>query len=243
MKKIIILLFINFLYVFSIRKNFISRFVNNKSSKKILQFCHDNTNINAIKKAENYEIGRVMLMAYYKDIYNIKKMYLKPSTKNNNILNGMLEYEELFKENELSKEILKKQLIVKMAGQAAITIYFGQKYSELVITPDYKEAEKLAKNIITKYNLINSDAYYYLYYNEFFENKLMEEKTSNEITNRISKRIVKDAYLEAIQILLFHKEKMDVLVNELKNKREIDSEIIYIYMNNDEIKSELDREF
>jgi ATP-dependent Zn protease len=243
MKLIFGILLLEFLSVFSIRKNIMTKIINkldklNKENPlKIIQFYHTMKSKN--NEMQNYEIGRAMLMAKYKELYNIKKLSMK-SLDGNNILHGVLEYEELFNENEITKEMMEKQLIVKMAGQAAISIYYFKKIIDLEKTTDFRESEFLAKRIILKHETIKPNLYYDLEFNEYLEKNMPDEKTKNE--NKHSKMMVYDAYFKAMDILLFHKDKMDILINELKNNREVDRDIIYIYMNKNIINSDLDRE-
>lgn len=240
----------NLITVLSSRRNICRKISNvfknpNLNEKpKFLYFGHEK-NINAaIKNLANYEVGRAMIMAYFKEMYTVNKVTLNPNEKINTLYKGYVDYDELFSKTNITNEILKKQMIVKMAGQAALTIYNGKKTDSLEMTNDFKEAKEIARVMFTNnYDENNADSFLNLYSSGYSENVRLIDKDDRKYSEKIIKSIVNNALFEAMQILLFRKDKMDLLSNELTKNKEINKDFLYIYMENDFNKSDMDREY
>ena len=129
-----------------------------------------------------------------------------------------------------------------MAGQAGLTFLYG-KERPIEKSQDFKEAKKYVEEMIRKNNtIVKMDICLDLYYNEYKESLKLFEDNMKKRLEYFAELIVKESYTEALNIILFLKEKVHILINELITNGEINQDFLYIYTEVENKNSDLDRE-
>jgi len=169
------------------------------------------TNINIKTRVSIHESGHSLLALNYDKYFDFRKVSINPT------YNGAGGYtiftiKPEHKQNGLyTKDLLKKKLIVTLAGKAAEYIYYGNDYISCGAIMDLREANKLAEKMIGHFGMGDKL--------EVFFNEEIRDNNNDNIVNKYSeytKRIidsetlilVNDAYNEAKTYLEKNKNKL-----------------------------------
>jgi cell division protease FtsH len=188
-------------------------------SKKV-----DNRSEDSKRRIAIHETGHALLVALCEEYFELKKVTMQST------YNGAGGY-TLFNENQnitdsglYTKDLLKKRLLIGMGGKAAENIFYGEEFVSVGAVQDLKQTNSLAQQMIGNYGMGDQLE---AFYNEnldtdrtpFLGRSLgssgkYSEKTK-EILDKEALELVNTAYNDAKTILMKHKDKMDVIVDEL----------------------------
>ena len=149
----------------------------------------------------------------FDDMFDVQKVSIQST------YNGAGGYTLTNIKNEISegglytKELLKKRIIVMLGGKAAEYVYYGKELVTLGATQDLKEANKLARQMITQFGMGEDLEVFYEKNDDF---SIMNDY-SNYIKDKIDEEslsIVIKSYDEAIKLL----KENDIVFKEIINK-------------------------
>jgi cell division protease FtsH len=138
------------------------------------------------------------------------------------------EYQNITESGLYTKNLLKKRLIIAMGGKAAENIFYGEEYVSVGAIQDLKQANSIAQRMIGNYGMgklletfynedIDSDR------NPFLGRSLGSggkySDRTKEIMDAESIELVRNAYDEAKRILSENRDKMEVVIETLLEKK------------------------
>jgi cell division protease FtsH len=183
---------------------------------------NDTRSLDTLERIAVHEVGHALLGLIYKDIFNIQKISIQ-STYSGYGGFTLSSLKDDINENGLyTKDILKKRIIMLLGGKAAESIYYGREFVSLGATQDLKEANLLARKMITNYGMGNKLEVFYDSDKISYDD---QNKYSNFIKNKIdeeSLNIVIDSYNQAVKILEDNKNIFNDLIKKLLEKTIID---------------------
>lgn len=176
-----------------------------------------------------HEMGHAILAAHYIDDFELIKVSMKSTYSG---VGGYTLFNEIASKkdgNMYTKDILKKRLAIGLAGKAAEYIYYGEELVSLGAFEDLKQANQLAKQMITNYGMGELlEVFFDSNTNQFGKNTF-SEKTS-ELIDRESMKLLFNAYEEAKTVILKHKDAIDELTKLLLRENVISGNEVYSYM-------------
>jgi cell division protease FtsH len=188
-------------------------------SKKV-----DNRSEDSKRRIAIHETGHALLVALCEEYFELKKVTMQST------YNGAGGY-TLFNENQnitdsglYTKDLLKKRLLIGMGGKAAENIFYGEEFVSVGAVQDLKQTNSLAQQMIGNYGMgdqleafynenLDSDRTPFLGRSLGSSGKYSEK--TKEILDKEALELVNTAYNDAKTILMKHKDKMDVIVDEL----------------------------
>lgn len=178
-----------------------------------------------------HEMGHAILAAHYIDDFELIKVSMKSTYSG---VGGYTLFNEIASKkdgNMYTKDILKKRLAIGLAGKAAEYIYYGEELVSLGAFEDLKQANQLAKQMITNYGMGELlEVFFDSNTNQFGKNTF-SEKTS-ELIDRESMKLLFDAYEEAKTVILKHKDVVDELTKVLLRENVISGNEVYSLVKN-----------
>jgi cell division protease FtsH len=177
----------------------------------------DTRDIETRKRVAIHELGHAFLAYYFREYFQLTKVTIQST------YSGAGGY-TLFKEKPnidglYTKDLLKKQLMVALGGKAAEFIFYGDEFISLGAIQDLKEANGLAKRMISNYGMGN-------YLEVFYDTKQdpsinpgtnaqpYSDKRLEEIDDE-SLFLLNEAYAEVIAILLKYRENIEKVLDIL----------------------------
>lgn len=176
----------------------------------------------ARKRVALHEMGHAIVAAYYKDDFELVKVSMKSTYSGVGGYTLFNEIESKNDDNMYTKNTLKRRLTVSLAGKAAEYIYYGEDMVSLGAFEDLKQANQLAKSMITNYGMGKELEVFY----NTDETKMFSERTKDKIDFE-SMELLIDAYEEAKRIILKKKYVIDELVKLLLKENVISGEQVY----------------
>jgi cell division protease FtsH len=176
----------------------------------------------ARKRVALHEMGHAIVAAYYKDDFELVKVSMKSTYSGVGGYTLFNEIESKNDDNMYTKNTLKRRLTVSLAGKAAEYIYYGEDMVSLGAFEDLKQANQLAKSMITNYGMGKELEVFY----NTDETKMFSERTKDKIDFE-SMELLIDAYEEAKRIILKKKYVIDELVKLLLKENVIPGEQVY----------------
>lgn len=188
-------------------------------SKKV-----DNRSEDSKRRIAIHETGHALLVALCEEYFELKKVTMQST------YNGAGGY-TLFNENQnitdsglYTKDLLKKRLLIGMGGKAAENIFYGEEFVSVGAVQDLKQTNSLAQQMIGNYGMgdqleafynenLDSDRTPFLGRSLGSSGKYSEK--TKEILDKEALELVNTAYNDAKTILMKHKDKMDIIVDEL----------------------------
>jgi cell division protease FtsH len=177
----------------------------------------DTRDIETRKRVAIHELGHAFLAYYFREYFELTKVTIQST------YNGAGGY-TLFKEKSnieglYTKDLLKKRLMVALGGKAAEFIFYGEEFISLGAIQDLKEANGLAKRMISNYGMGN---YLEVFYDTKQDpsissntnNQPYSDKRLEEIDNE-SLFLLNEAYAEVIAILLKYRENIEKVLDIL----------------------------
>ena len=221
---------INEAAILSVKNNYNKiqeKFVFDAFEKLIVGLIKTNSTVNPSTKLRVaiHESGHSLLTLKFNEYFDFQKASIQPT------YNGAGGYTIFSEKVEIkgglyTKDILKKRLIIAMGGKAAESIYYGDDFVSLGAIQDLKQANSLAQKMIGNFGMGDKLE---VFYNEdindgsnpFSGRSLSINDKYSEYTKYImdkeSLNLVKEAYLNAKEILTTNKDKLIEFSELLQN--------------------------
>ena len=187
----------------------------------------DNRSEESKRRVAIHETGHAILVALFNEYFDLKKVTMQSTYNGAGGYTLFNEYENITDSGLYTKDLLKKRLLIGMGGKAAETIFYGEDFVSVGAVQDLKQTNSLAQRMIGNYGMgkrleafynenLDSDR------NPFLGRSLgssgkYSEKTK-EILDKESLELVNEAYNDAKMILLEHKDKMNLIIDEMMKK-------------------------
>ena len=200
---------------------------------------NDTRNDDTLMRVSRHEMGHAFLTACFPEYFKIKKVSIQ-STYNG--AGGYTLFSELpeIKEGGLyTKDLLFKRIIIALGGKAAETIFYGDNFVSLGAQNDLKQANSLAKQMVGTYGMGDNLK---TFYNENTDNARnpflgrslatndgVYSEALKELFDSEVRKIVDDAFIEALRLINNNQNKINVLSNILINSINLDGKFIEQY--------------
>ena len=166
-----------------------------------------------------HESGHSLLALKYSNYFDFQKVSIQPTYNGAGGYTIFTEKPEIREGGLYTKDLLKKRLIIAMAGKAAEAVYYGTDFVSLGAIQDLKQANNLAKKMIGNFGMgdklevffnvnIGDDSNPFLGRSLSFGDKYSEY--TRFIMDKESLGLVNEAYLIAKSVLEEHK---DILID------------------------------
>jgi cell division protease FtsH len=188
-------------------------------SKKV-----DNRSEESKRRIAIHETGHALLVALFEEYFELQKVTMQSTYNGVGGYTLFNEYQNITDSGLYTKDLLKKRLLIGMGGKAAENIFYGDDFISVGASQDLKQTNSLAQRMIGNYGMGNRLE---AFYNENIDNDRTpflgrslassdkySEKTK-EIIDKESLELVNNAYNDAKMILLEHKDKMNLIIDEL----------------------------
>jgi cell division protease FtsH len=227
---------INEAAILSVRNNYTvikENFIYDSFEKSAVGLLRNNlkTDNDTISRVTIHEIGHTLLVLKFKEYFDFKKVSIQSTYNGAGGYTLFTEKPSIKNEGLYTKDILKKRLIIAMGGKAAESIYYGDEFVSLGATQDLNQANKLAKQMICNYGMGDK---LQVFYKDPEENPFSDNTYSEETKTLIDVEtldLVKEAYIEAKNILSNNTEYFIFLCDLLKNQTTISNkELPYLYL-------------
>jgi cell division protease FtsH len=186
-----------------------------------------------------HEIGHAFLAAYFKNYFQLKKVTIQTTYNGAGGYTLFNEYPEITESGLYTKDMLQKRIIVALGGKAAETIYYDKQYVSVGAIQDLKQANAIAREMVGNYGMGNKLEVFYNENTESGRNPFLgrslgmgdkySEKTKEEFDKEVLD-IVNAAYIDAIEILSYHKPNIDILAHMLLSSITLDGEFVKDYI-------------
>ena len=193
----------------------------------------DTRNLDTRRRVAIHELGHAFLANYFREYFQLSKVTIQST------YSGAGGY-TLFKENPTieglyTKDILKKRLMIALGGKAAEFIFYGEDFISLGAIQDLKEANNLAKRMISNYGMGNELEVFYDTKEDPTVpngNQPYSDKRLNKIDDE-SLALLTNAYSETIDYLRKERENIEKVLGILLKKESLsEKEFRRIILNN-----------
>jgi len=156
-----------------------------------------------------HESGHSLLALKFKDYFDFQKASIQPTYSGAGGYTIFNEKPEIKNDGLYTKDVFQKRLIVMMGGKAAESIYYGNNYVSLGAIEDLRQANKLARRMVSNYGMgekleVFSDG--------GLDEDIMSRNMNSEYTKYTMDKevlaLVNNAFNEAKKILKDHEEQM-----------------------------------
>ena len=175
----------------------------------------DTRNLDTRRRIAIHELGHAFMTYYFQEYFQLSKVTIQST------YGGAGGY-TLFKENPTieglyTKDILKKRLMIALGGKAAELIFYGADFISLGAIQDLKEANGLAKRMISNYGMGN-------YLEVFYDDKqdggsptTYSDKRLEQIDDE-SLFLLTEAFDEVVELLKTDRENIEKVLDILLKK-------------------------
>ena len=175
----------------------------------------DTRNLDTRRRIAIHELGHAFMTYYFQEYFQLSKVTIQSTS------GGAGGY-TLFKENPTieglyTKDILKKRLMIALGGKAAELIFYGADFISLGAIQDLKEANGLAKRMISNYGMGN-------YLEVFYDDKqdggsptTYSDKRLEQIDDE-SLFLLTEAFDEVVELLKTDRENIEKVLDILLKK-------------------------
>ena len=190
-------------------------------SKKV-----DNRSEESKRRIAIHETGHALLVALCEDYFDLKKVTMQSTYNGAGGYTLFNEHQNITDSGLYTKDLLKKRLLIGMGGKAAENIFYGEEFVSVGAVQDLKQTNSLAQQMIGNYGMGNQ-------LEAFYNDNLDTDRTpflgrslgssgkysekTKEILDKEALELVNTAYNDAKTILMKHKDKMDIIIDELMN--------------------------
>ena len=201
---------------------------------------NDTRSEEAIRRVAIHEVGHAFLAATYSEYFQLKKVSIQSTYNGAGGYTIFSEYPETIESGLYTKDMLKKRLIVALGGKAAEYVFYGDKDISLGATQDLKQANSLAKQMIGNYGMGETLK---TFYNENTDNGRnpflgrslatgdgVYSENLKQTFDEETRKLVDEAYKEAVNTIYNNKSKMNVLANILMSTTNMDGEFFSSYL-------------
>lgn len=190
-------------------------------SKKV-----DNRSEESKRRIAIHETGHALLVALCEEYFDLKKVTMQSTYNGAGGYTLFNEHQNITDSGLYTKDLLKKRLLIGMGGKAAENILYGEEFVSIGAVQDLKQTNSLAQQMIGNYGMGNQ-------LEAFYNDNLDTDRTpflgrslgssgkysekTKEILDKEALELVNTAYNDAKTILMKHKDKMDIIIDELMN--------------------------
>ena len=190
-------------------------------SKKV-----DNRSEESKRRIAIHETGHALLVALCEEYFDLKKVTMQSTYNGAGGYTLFNEHQNITDSGLYTKDLLKKRLLIGMGGKAAENIFYGEEFVSVGAVQDLKQTNSLAQQMIGNYGMGNQ-------LEAFYNDNLDTDRTpflgrslgssgkysekTKEILDKEALELVNTAYNDAKTILMKHKDKMDIIIDELMN--------------------------
>jgi cell division protease FtsH len=184
--------------------------------KQIVGLIKQNSNVAPSNKLRVaiHESGHTLLVLHFSAYFDFKKVSIQPTYNGAGGYTIFSEKPEIKEGGLYTKDILKKKLIIAMGGKAAETIYYGNNFVSLGAIEDLKQANNLAKKMISNFGMGEELE---VFFGDDTQKEIYSEHTKY-IMDKETLNLVNEAYNEAKYILNENKNKLIEFSDLLQNK-------------------------
>ena len=188
-------------------------------SKKV-----DNRSEESKRRIAIHETGHALLVALCEEYFDLKKVTMQSTYNGAGGYTLFNEHQNITDSGLYTKDLLKKRLLIGMGGKAAENIFYGEEFVSVGAVQDLKQTNSLAQQMIGNYGMGNQ-------LEAFYNDNLDTDRTpflgrslgssgkysekTKEILDKEALELVNTAYNDAKTLLMKHKEKMDIIIDEL----------------------------
>jgi cell division protease FtsH len=184
----------------------------------------DNRDNNTLERVAIHELGHTIAVLNFPEIFDFDKVTIQQTYNGAGGYTIFREKENLIENGMYTKNILMKRLMVTLGGKAAENIFYGRNEVSLGAMQDLKQANQLAKQMITDFGMGNKLEVF-----SSVSSPSMVSPHSEYIFSTLEKeslQLVNQAYQDVIQLLshnkeLFEKLKSQLLLNKFLDKNDI----------------------
>jgi cell division protease FtsH len=192
----------------------------------------DTRNLDTRRRIAIHELGHAFIVHFFQQYFQLSKVTIQST------YSGAGGY-TLFKESPTieglyTKDVLIKRLMVALGGKAAEFIFYGEDFISLGAIQDLKEANSLAKQMITKYGMGNELEVFYDIKQESsmpFSNQQYSDNRLQQIDNE-SLLLLNEAYSKTLDLLRKERKNIEKVLDILLKRDSLtDSEFRSIIIN------------
>jgi cell division protease FtsH len=180
---------------------------------------NDDRDMETKTRVSIHECGHALQVVLNENYFNLQKVTIKQTYSGAGGYTLFSEKSEIIEGGLYTKDLLKKRLTIALGGKAAEEIYYGSDFISAGATMDLNQANQLALSMIEKYGMGDKLSNFYKQNENQFNNKY-SELTKNVIDKEVG-NLVNEAYDEAKKNILNNKEKFDLVLKELLDKKTI----------------------
>jgi len=188
-------------------------------SKKV-----DNRSEESKRRIAIHETGHALLVALCEEYFDLKKVTMQSTYNGAGGYTLFNEHQNITDSGLYTKDLLKKRLLIGMGGKAAENIFYGEEFVSVGAVQDLKQTNSLAQQMIGNYGMgdqleafyndnLDTDRTPFLGRSLGSSGKYSEK--TKEILDKEALELVNTAYNDAKTILMKHKDKMDIIIDEL----------------------------
>ena len=184
----------------------------------------------ALERVALHELGHAIAADRFREYFVLKKVTIESTYNGAGGYTLFNELPEISEGGLYTKDLLKKRIVIALAGKAAELVFYGDKHVSLGAIQDLKQANEIAQQMIGNYGMGNELE---VFYNENvdagrnpFLGKTMasgskySEKTKEKI-DKESLEILNEAFKEAIDIITSEKSNIELVKNILLEYKSI----------------------
>ncbi len=204
----------------------------------------------AIRRVALHEVGHAFLAATFNEYFQLKKISIQSTYNGAGGYTIFSEYPETIESGLYTKDMLKKRLVIALGGKAAEYVFYGDKDISLGATQDLKQANSLAKQMVGNYGMGETLK---TFYNENTDNGRnpflgrslatgdgVYSESLKQTFDEETRKLVDEAYKEAVNIIYYNKSKMNVLANILISIKNMDGDFFMNYLDKKQYCSPVD---
>jgi len=184
----------------------------------------------ALERVALHELGHAIAAHKFSEYFVLKKVTIESTYSGAGGYTLFNELPEISEGGMYTKDLLKKRIVIALAGKAAELVFYGDKHVSLGAIQDLKQANEIAQQMIGNYGMGNELE---VFYNENvdagrnpFLGKTMgsgskySEKTKEKF-DKEALEILNEAFKEAIDIITSEKSNIELIKNVLLEMKSI----------------------
>jgi cell division protease FtsH len=184
----------------------------------------------ALERVALHELGHAIAAHKFSEYFVLKKVTIESTYSGAGGYTLFNELPEISEGGMYTKDLLKKRIVIALAGKAAELVFYGDKHVSMGAIQDLKQANEIAQQMIGNYGMGNELE---VFYNENvdagrnpFLGKTMgsgskySEKTKEKF-DKEALEILNEAFKEAIDIITSEKSNIELIKNVLLEMKSI----------------------
>ena len=184
---------------------------------------------NALKRVAIHELGHALLVLQFNEYFDFKKVTISSTYSGAGGYTVYSDKENISTAGMYTKDMLKKRLAIILGGKAAEFIFYGDEHVSLGATQDLKQANSLARKMISSFGMGDKLKVFYedgmdqnmpFLGRDISSGTKYSEKTKESIDEEVLD-LVNSAYYSAIKVLSSKKEIFEKMTNKLIFRKEL----------------------